>query len=200
MEQYKAALNSGDLQLLRKLVTAEFKPDDANGGLTIFHYAAMRGRFDCIKYFLELGADVNVRDTFLSTPLHLACGKDVPEGCETIRVLADGGAIIDATEIFESTPLRNAIYDKNDCAARLLLDCGAKLANIKLDADVPAIPDWVFAFIESRSNCRCAAITMIGIHKYHLTTITVNNDTNVLKLIGKHIWSMRMGWDVIHVN
>jgi subtilase family serine protease len=66
------------------------------------------------------------------------------------------------------------------------------VSNVKLDEGLPAIPDWVTTFVEARSKCRTAAITIIGIHKYHRTTVTGNNDINVIKLISEHIWSTRL--------
>jgi hypothetical protein len=77
-------------------------------------------------------------------------------------------------------------------ATIMLLDRGARLLNFELDTWLPAIPDWVTTFIESRSNCRNAAIVIIGMHKCRRTNVTGNNDINVLRLISKHIWSTRM--------
>jgi ankyrin repeat protein len=111
-------------------------------------------------------------------------------------VLLDAGAMVDATDKYGRIPLYYAIRDKRVAVARLLVDRGGKVSNVKLDEDVPAIPDRVTVFIESRSRCRFASIAIIGIHKYHRTTMTGNIDINVIKLISKHIWSMRMddGW------
>jgi hypothetical protein len=77
-------------------------------------------------------------------------------------------------------------------AARLLIDRGATVSTVQLDKYLPAIPDWVTTFIESRSNCRTVSIIIIGIHKIHRTSVTGNNDINALQLISKHIWSTRM--------
>jgi hypothetical protein len=66
------------------------------------------------------------------------------------------------------------------------------VSNVKLDEELPAIPDWVPSFVESRSNCRKVSIAIIGMHKYRRTTVTGNNDINVLLLIAKDIWSTRM--------
>jgi hypothetical protein len=103
----------------------------------------------------------------------------------------DAGAMVDGVSGGD-TPLYRALCYKHDDVARLLVDRGAKVCKVELDERVPAIPDWVTTFVESRSNCRCAAIAIIGIHKYRRTTVTCNNDINVIKLISKHIWSARM--------
>jgi hypothetical protein len=76
------------------------------------------------------------------------------------------------------------------------------VSNVELDVLLPAVPDWVTNYVASRSNCRIVSIVIIGIHKYHRTNATGNNDINVLKLIGKHVWSSRMddGWSAPHIE
>jgi hypothetical protein len=100
----------------------------------------------------------------------------------------DAGAIVDTTDSPGRTALSDAICRKRVGIARLLVDRGAKVSSVKLNA----FPDWVTTFIEARYNCRSVSVAIIGIHKYHCTSITGNNDINVLKLISKHIWSTRM--------
>jgi hypothetical protein len=90
--------------------------------------------------------------------------------------------------MIDEPPYFATLYKYVD-VARLLIDRGAKVSNVKLKT---AIPEWVITFVESRFNCRLASITIIGIHKYRRTTMTGNNDINVLRLISKHIWSTRM--------
>jgi hypothetical protein len=225
MDQFKAA-EKGDLQHLRATLTAD-SVNDVNGFCwTALHLAARRGFCDCVKYCIEMGANVNARTNRGWTPLHSASIHGI---VNVVRVLLDAGAIVDATDDDGWTPLHNAssnghinvvrvlldaganvdardnngrtpvyyalCYERID-VARVLFDQGGNLSNIKLDKDVPAIPEWVAVFVESRSNCRIAAIVIVGIHKYHRTTVTGNNDINVIRLISKHIWSTRMddGW------
>jgi hypothetical protein len=112
----------------------------------------------------------------------------VERRCECCCALLDAGALVDATTEFGSTPLYYAIYSKHVEIARLLIvQGGAKVSKLVLDKDVPAIPDWVTTF-----KCQTAALVVIGIHKYHRSNVTGNNDINVLRLISKHIWSTRM--------
>jgi hypothetical protein len=137
-----------------------------------------------------MGANVNARTYDGYTPLHCASlnGDDI-----VVRVLLDAGAMVDAKCRSGWTPLYFAIRNKRVDVARLMVDQGAKLSNVKLDMYyVPAIPYWVTAFIESRSKCQSVSIVMIGIHKYRRTTVTGDNDINVIRLISKLIWSTRM--------
>jgi ankyrin repeat protein len=133
-------------------------------------------------------ANVNACDIIGRTPLHIASffGR-----FDVVCILLDAGANVDVINERGQTPLYCVIYKDRLDIARLLLDRGAKML-IVLDKQLPSIPDWVNTFAASRLTCRCVAVIIIGIHKYHRTKFTGNNDINVLKLISKHIWSSRM--------
>jgi ankyrin repeat protein len=193
MDQFDAA-ERGDLQQLRRLLTTNNVNDvdvRRNCGKTSLHWAAMRGHVECVKLCLEMGANVNSRDINEDTALPFACAK-LNGNADVARILLDAGAFVDCTSIFGRTPLYFAVRYNFVNVARLLLDRGAKVSNVKLGNRIPAIPDWVNAITASRSLCRLASICIVGIHKYHRTAVTGNNDINVLKLISKHIWSTRM--------
>jgi ankyrin repeat protein len=162
MDQFKAA-KKGDLQQLRATLTVD-NVNDVDEGLTALHSAADDGSVDCVKYCIELGANVNARTKYGYTPSYYASSNG---HVSVVRELLDAGTLVDATGIVGWTPLYCALrYERID-VARLLIDRGGKVSDVKLDEHVPAIPDWVTVFVESRSKCRIAAITIIGIHKYH---------------------------------
>jgi len=48
---------------------------DTRNGMALLHFAASYGRLDIIKYFLDSGADVNVFDRFMDTPLNFAAWR-----------------------------------------------------------------------------------------------------------------------------
>jgi hypothetical protein len=160
--------------------------------MVVQRYRAARsrnGNVDCVKCCLEMGANVNACTRLGDTPLRYAT---LFGHVNVICVLLDAGALVDMTNLFGSTPLYYAIRDKCVAAAQIFIDRGARVSNVKLDKELPVIPDWVTTFIELRFKCSCAAIAIIGIHKYRRTTVTGNNDVNVIKLVSKHIWSTRM--------
>jgi ankyrin repeat protein len=188
MNQFVAA-NNGSIQQLRRVLTVD-NVDDVNGvGRTALHYSSHKGSLECIKYCIKMGVNVNARDFSAWTPLHFASSYGYTD---IVHVLLDASAIIvDAKTNTGKTPLYNTIKRKH-VRAKLLIDRGAKVANVQLDKTVPTIPDWVNAIIASRSKCRSVAALIIGIHKYRHTKVTGNNDMNVLKMIAKLIWSSRM--------
>jgi hypothetical protein len=193
-DQFEAA-RKGDLEDLRDALTTDNVNDTDVGGWTALQWAVYSWHFNCVKYCIEMGANVNACTNDGYTPLHYASS---PRQMDIARVLLDAGAIVDFADNNGWTPLYRAIYNKYVDCGRLLVDRGAKLLKVKLDSDVPAIPDWITAFIESQSKCRCAATIIIGIRKYQRTTVTGNNDINVIRLISRHILSTRM--DVAWVN
>jgi ankyrin repeat protein len=189
MDHLKAA-RDGDLQRLRVALTADNVNDAGDDGYTALHWAARNMHDKCVKYCIEMGANVNARTNSGNTPLHHASWQGQ---VDIVRVLLDAGAFVDVTDVKDQrTPLYFVIRDNHVEAAQLLIDRGGRVSNVRLDKYLPSIPDWVTTFIESRSKCRCASITIIGIHRYHRTIMTGNNDINVLRLIAKHIWSARM--------
>jgi ankyrin repeat protein len=188
MNQFKAA-REGNLDQLRAALTLDNIDDVENGGLTALYFAAWYGYVECAKLCVEMHANVNARDDTGHTSLHYATSYGT---LGVVRVLLDAGAIVDVTVVSGWTPRYDAIRYTHFDIIRLLIDRGGKVSTVKLDKFVPAIPDWIASFIASRSNCRSVAIVLVGIHKHHRTNITVDNDINVLQLIGKHIWSTRM--------
>jgi hypothetical protein len=188
--QFKAA-RSGNSQQLRELLTVNNVDNMCERGWTSLHWATYNGRIECTQVCLEMGANVNARTTDLDVklesmmPLHFASSIGV---VEIVRALLDAGAEVDAKLRDGRTPLNFAIRFNHFDIARLLVDRGARVSNIKLDVSV--IPDWLANYVESRSRCRHIAIIIIG-HGKSLWAY----DINVIRLIGKHIWSSRMDSD-----
>jgi hypothetical protein len=71
---------------------------------------------------------------------------------------------------------------------RLLIDRGADII-IGDWTRVPIIPIHIQEFIKSRNLTRVTAIAFITLYK---KAYVGGNGKDVLRLIGKHIWSMRM--------
>jgi ankyrin repeat protein len=188
MDQFLAA-NLGDLHLLKHLLTHDNVDDCDEYDMTVLHFAVQNGHLDCVLWCLEMQANVNAVDSDGWTPLYFA---SLYGYVNIFRVLLDAGASVDVRSNAGHTPLYHAISITRFDLAHALIDRGAKVSNVQLDGVVPIIPVWVTTFVAWRSTCRSVAITIVGIHKYHRTTITGNNDNNVMRLIGKHIWSMRM--------
>jgi ankyrin repeat protein len=139
-------------------LTVDNVNDVDKDGWTALHCASRGGYVHCVKLCITMGANVNACTKYGSTPLQLAA-KAAHD--DVLLELLHAGAIVDSTNNDGWTPLRRAIYYKRFDMAQLLIDWGAKVSNVKLVEYVPAIPDWVTTFIESRSNCRTVSIIII---------------------------------------
>jgi hypothetical protein len=190
-ESMRAALR-GDLQQLRVAVTVDNVNDNSD---RVFQAAAWGGNIDCVKFCLEMGANVNSRAKNGKSPLYYATLRG---HVEVVRILLDAGATV------EERSLHCAICYNYKDIARLLIGRGAQVTKELLDDEgLPAaVPDWFTTIVSSRLACRSAATIIVGIHKYRRTNVTGNNDINVLRLTSKHIWSTRMddGWGTPTTN
>jgi len=93
-------------------------------GDTLLHCMMFHKLLPCVKYCVELGADVNARNNEKETPLHVgACSKDT-ETMQYLLLLSK----INARDIHGITPLIKAANWGNKEAVALLLTC----ADLKL--------------------------------------------------------------------
>jgi ankyrin repeat protein len=95
---------------LQKLI-----PQDDNYKLPI-HIAAENGDLVSLKYYLQT-IDINIEDKFKNTPLHYAV---INNNYETVLLLIEYNANVNKKNIWNITPLEEAIYSKNDKIANIL--------------------------------------------------------------------------------
>ncbi|XP_068670400.1 uncharacterized protein [Montipora foliosa] len=87
------------------------------------HRASINGQYEEVNTHLKNGANVDERDQFLLTPLHLACWY----GHESVvKLLLDHNADVNALDRFQFTPLQKAERHNRQSIIQLLLDHGAK--------------------------------------------------------------------------
>jgi hypothetical protein len=112
MNQFEAA-QVGGLQQLRVALTVGNLNNGDEDGWTALHLAALNGHDECIKFCIEMDANVNARNNKGCTPLHLASVYYwTCHPVHIVRVLLDAGALVDATDNMGSTPLYDAMCDK----------------------------------------------------------------------------------------
>ncbi|XP_068739602.1 uncharacterized protein [Montipora capricornis] len=87
------------------------------------HRASINGRYEEVNMHLKNGANVDERDQFLLTPVHLACWY----GHESVvKLLLDHNADVNAVDRFQFTPLQKAERCNHQSIIQLLLDHDAK--------------------------------------------------------------------------
>ncbi|XP_068724841.1 protein mono-ADP-ribosyltransferase PARP14-like [Montipora capricornis] len=87
------------------------------------HRASINGQYEEVKRHLKNGANVDERDQFLLTPLHLACWYG--HEC-VVKLLLDHNADVNAADRFQFTPLQKAERCNHQSIIQLLLDHDAK--------------------------------------------------------------------------
>lgn len=95
-------------------------------GFTPLQLAVTNGYIDIVQYLLTTKADVNARNNYGGTPLHLAAMVKGQHG-DLVEMLLAHGADVNACDAHALTPLHYAALVDNPDAVRLLLDHGAKV-------------------------------------------------------------------------
>jgi ankyrin repeat-rich membrane spanning protein len=163
VDERRVAAQKGDFQQLNLLVVEGIVEDDVSGSgyeRTVLDYACEGGRVDCVVLLLEqYNANVDARGGCGWTPFIWAAYSGHVDVC---TVLLEHKADIEAVDDDGCNALSYALSEKEDDCARLLIENGANISNVKLDEYLRVIPSWVHCFIAQRERCRHAAIVLLG--------------------------------------
>ena len=101
--------------------------------LEVISESLTAGHIVKIKRLISTGGDVNVKNIYTATLLHMATQNDFPQ---IVKVLLDASADINARKLNGVTPLWKAAQTGNANIFKLLLDAGAdtNIARIKDNA------------------------------------------------------------------
>ncbi len=185
-----AAAYRGNLKILKREVTSDNIEEYDGVGSTVLSSAALGGNVEAIELLLKMGAQVNTRNPYNKrTPLHYAASGCYEHG-EACHLLIDHHAEVNVMDNYQHTPLQRAIRCQRNDAVRALINRGANITFVKLDYNLGSVPEWIYKFIESRETCRRVAIIMMGLYRFKRCKFEGNNK-DVLRIIGKIIWSSR---------
>jgi hypothetical protein len=154
---------------------------------------SIKERHRFIVVLIQRGAAVNKGKalssaTFrypLTTAIHI---NDI----QYVKTLINAGADVNLRNSFGYAPIIYSMmfnYMPHTCT-KILIDSGAFIPS---SDDLIAVPPEIYQFIANRNKTQQAAITMMSTHKK--THMIQQNGKDALRLIAKHIWSMRMGDD-----
>lgn len=95
-------------------------------GRTALHQAAGNNNLSEVKKWLSVGAEVNARDTYNTTPLHLVAFENVDEShFEVAEVLLNNGADLNARDALDRTPLYLLVQNGSARIIRLFMNFNA---------------------------------------------------------------------------
>ncbi len=87
-KQWFEAAKAGDIEALKQMLNQGFDINTQDDKLnTALHHATKQQQYATMTFLIEHGADVMLKNDWLSTPLHL-CEKDI----DAIRILLEAGA------------------------------------------------------------------------------------------------------------
>jgi ankyrin repeat protein len=95
------------------------------------HQAAETGNIEAVKQHLADGADVNAKDRWGETPLHVTDNKEIAE------LLIAKGADVNAQDGFRRTPLHHAAHEGHREVAELLIAEGADVNETNGSGETP---------------------------------------------------------------
>jgi cytohesin len=159
-----AAAITGNIEAVKKHITAGTDVNAKKYGNTALHWAAYHGRKEIAELLIAKGADVNVKNESGWTPLHQAALANVKairtvgvdlnakdedgathwydddmvllEQKEIAELLIDKGANVNAKDAWGGTPLHKAAANGKKEVAELLIAAGADV-NAKTNNDTP---------------------------------------------------------------
>lgn len=90
------AIDQGDLEKVKSIITQQNINTKYFGGYTSLHYAVFCDKVDIVKYLISQGADTNAQRDDNTSVLHTAKFFGIDE---IIKCLVDAGATVDTKQI-----------------------------------------------------------------------------------------------------
>ena len=131
-----AAAMEGNLELVELLLASgasvnannhSMESNREDSGSTALIIAVRYGYKKCVDALLRFGADVNIKQDDASTALMVAAGCKNPDSNETVRLLIESGADVNATNYHRESAFSRGSETGSALTMKLLLESGADL-------------------------------------------------------------------------
>ena len=116
------AIHRGHINIVKLLVEKGAPLNETTFGMSLLHTAVLKNNSEIVDYLLELGFDINERDTYGLTPLHIASELGFMVMCEK---LIENGADLNIRANERGTPLDLSKEAGQDEISKLLIAKGA---------------------------------------------------------------------------
>jgi hypothetical protein len=190
--QFVAAAD-GDAAFLRRCLNANNVNHVDWYGRTALYISARNGHVECLQVCLSLGGNAEVANLSGDVALHAAASNS-HKPC-VVLLLRQPHAHVDMGVKY--TALSYLVQRHLDTfkpqspqldVIRVLLQRGAQIS--RFPSDWTPLPMWVQEEF-SIASCYRIAVVVMAIHRHRRTRVTGSNGNDVMRLIGKHIWSTR---------
>jgi cyclase len=132
-DEIQDAVRAGDLARVKALIEKDPQLVSARNpnGQTLLFDAVMSRRLDITEYLISKGADVNTRNNFDITPLHIACRGE--GSIDIVRLLAEKGADVNTVAKYLGKPLDLAEESGDSAVIQYLKSKGASLTPLNFE-------------------------------------------------------------------
>jgi ankyrin repeat protein len=185
------AIEKNNFELFCKLVNRENVTMLDLSNRSLLRAAMHIGRVDFIQHLIRIGADVNYKNDNWWPPL-LKATSDC--NITIMEILLNAGADVKYANIEGCTPLGYAFENNRFDCAKLLIDRGAyKHLSERDKGNITYASNRATVYNKWRSKLRRSIMTLIALRKQKKGPLWfIKQDNHVIKMIGKHIWSLRM--------
>lgn len=126
--EFLAAIREGNLDEARTIFNV--KKLDPNitwtQGETGLHLAARNGYLEFVKFLIETGADVNIKEPRRKLPIHVAASSG---HADVVKILIEAGSPLDDVDRFGRSPLMWATNGRYVEVVKVLLQAGASVTS-----------------------------------------------------------------------
>ncbi|CAG2231641.1 RIPK4 [Mytilus edulis] len=137
--------------------------DTTDDGSTPLHLACQEGRYDTVKYILDLNdqtsnrrVDLNIKQRDRWSVLHVACYSG---HTETVKLLIDAGMNVNERTRNGSTPLYLACQEGKYDTVKLLLNLNGQTLDSRVDTTIKDVDG--FSVLHAASSARHSKIVKL---------------------------------------
>jgi ankyrin repeat protein len=172
----RIAVAAGQLEVMQLLISSRVDVNEKRDGNTLLHLAASNHDNAAVLKLIEMGIDLEAKNTSGFTALHLACRSGGRSPAATVKLLVEHGADIEARSNEQDTPLHLASHNQSLATAEVLLTHHANFRAINKWNHTPLylakFGEWYSVGVAEESQA-----PMISLLERYCATLAEPNET-----------------------